>query len=342
MTSSRFISPAAARCCTTTALTPTGRPWSSTRATILTLDFTGFTCWSWLLDPSLAKILPPESNIVQFQQDFHLLPVPANEAQCYDLVFGQGQRLPDQRDSDDAAPAGDQLTTSGPATECHAAAGIITWEAGNELGLGVANADRLQAVLFSRIARAGNWVIAVWSIHKEESSMTFQTALSLLRRTPSAALRPSRATSPESAFSWCGGPTRAASTSAPARRKPVCQQIKANPKMELCFYKPGPDPMAPGAMMRVAGSVEFVDDVALRTELLNEWPFLKQMGITGPEDPMLSLIRDSLRRDKVLEPAQSDMRRSTRKWRVLASRRRRSILSNTSRPAVRLAVVSDQ
>lgn len=73
--------------------------------------------------------------------------------------------------------------------------------------------------------------------------------------------------------------------------KAVCQQVKANPKTELCFYKPGPDPMAPGIMMRVAGAAEFVDDVELRTQLLNEWPFLKQMGITGPEDPMLSLFR---------------------------------------------------
>ena len=44
------------------------------------MDFTGFTCWSWLLDPNLARILPPESNIVQFQRDFHQLPIPANEA----------------------------------------------------------------------------------------------------------------------------------------------------------------------------------------------------------------------------------------------------------------------
>jgi len=73
--------------------------------------------------------------------------------------------------------------------------------------------------------------------------------------------------------------------------KPVCQQLTANPKTELCFYKPGPDPMAPGIMMRVAGQVEFVKDSKLRGELLEEWPFLKQMGIAGPDDPMLALLR---------------------------------------------------
>ncbi len=54
------------------------------------LNFSAFTCWSWLLDPSLSKILPPESNIVKFQSPFHLLPVCSNDAQCYDLVFGDG------------------------------------------------------------------------------------------------------------------------------------------------------------------------------------------------------------------------------------------------------------
>lgn len=74
-------------------------------------------------------------------------------------------------------------------------------------------------------------------------------------------------------------------------RKAVCQQLMANPKTELCFYKRGASPMEMDVMMRVAGSVEFVKDAALKGELLNEWPSLKEMGVTGPDDPMLSLIR---------------------------------------------------
>ena len=52
--------------------------------------FTCFTCWSWLLDPQLALILSPGSNIVRFQSTFHLLPVVGSDAQCYDLAFGSG------------------------------------------------------------------------------------------------------------------------------------------------------------------------------------------------------------------------------------------------------------
>jgi len=54
-------------------------------------NFTSFTCWSWLLDPALSRILPPGSNIAKFQSPFHLLPVYGNHVQCYDLAFGNAQ-----------------------------------------------------------------------------------------------------------------------------------------------------------------------------------------------------------------------------------------------------------
>lgn len=54
-------------------------------------QFAAFTCWSWLLDPGLAEILPPDSNIVKFQKSFHLLPVIGDHYQAYDLVFGSSK-----------------------------------------------------------------------------------------------------------------------------------------------------------------------------------------------------------------------------------------------------------
>ncbi len=72
--------------------------------------------------------------------------------------------------------------------------------------------------------------------------------------------------------------------------KAVCQQLLKNPKAEICFYKPAPPPDA-GTMLRVAGKVEFLNDLALRTRLLEERPFLKQLGVSGPEDPMLAVFR---------------------------------------------------
>ena len=72
--------------------------------------------------------------------------------------------------------------------------------------------------------------------------------------------------------------------------KSVCKQLKSNNKVELCFYAPGPDA---GKMMRVTGKVEFVDDIGLRSKVLDDRPFLKALGIKGPEDPLLVIFRVS-------------------------------------------------
>lgn len=45
---------------------------------------TFFTCSSWLLDPQLADYLPATSNIVQFQQRFHLVPIPTRADGTYE------------------------------------------------------------------------------------------------------------------------------------------------------------------------------------------------------------------------------------------------------------------
>lgn len=76
-------------------------------------------------------------------------------------------------------------------------------------------------------------------------------------------------------------------TGAPKR---ICEQLRNNPKIEACFYAPEPLPNI-GKMMRVTGRVEFVDDIKLKTRLLEERPFLKAMGIGAPEDPLLVVFR---------------------------------------------------
>lgn len=70
--------------------------------------------------------------------------------------------------------------------------------------------------------------------------------------------------------------------------KSIYKQLKDNNKAELCFYVPGSDL---GTVMRVAGKVEFVNDIALKSKVLVDRPFLKAMGIKGPEDPMLVIFR---------------------------------------------------
>lgn len=50
--------------------------------------FTGYICTSWLLDPNLQNILPPEANIVRFQKEFYLMPVLSSDNQTFERVFG--------------------------------------------------------------------------------------------------------------------------------------------------------------------------------------------------------------------------------------------------------------
>ena len=62
--------------------------------------------------------------------------------------------------------------------------------------------------------------------------------------------------------------------------KNLGKQLKKNQKVEICYF-------AKGQSMRVTGKVEFIDDLAIRTRFFEARPFLKNLGVKGPEDPML-------------------------------------------------------
>ena len=70
--------------------------------------------------------------------------------------------------------------------------------------------------------------------------------------------------------------------------KSVYKQLKSNNKVELCFYAPGQDV---GTVMRVIGKVDFINDLALKSKVLADRPFLKALGIQGPENPLLVIFR---------------------------------------------------
>jgi uncharacterized pyridoxamine 5'-phosphate oxidase family protein len=76
-------------------------------------------------------------------------------------------------------------------------------------------------------------------------------------------------------------------------KKAVCDQLKRNPKAEVCFFAPSPSEKDGGVMLRIAGSVEFVDDRAIKERVLQEMPFLKEIGVTSPDDSMLTIFKIS-------------------------------------------------
>ncbi len=59
--------------------------------------------------------------------------------------------------------------------------------------------------------------------------------------------------------------------------KDVYRQLKNNPRVEFAFYEPGD---ATGKMLRVCGTVEFLDDPELKRKVLIDRPFLRQFGLT--------------------------------------------------------------
>jgi uncharacterized pyridoxamine 5'-phosphate oxidase family protein len=72
-----------------------------------------------------------------------------------------------------------------------------------------------------------------------------------------------------------------------AAGKDVIKQLKANPKVEVCFFNPKSKDMQ---QMRITGTVEFIDDIEMKKKLLDARPFLKQAGLT-PENPGLILFK---------------------------------------------------
>lgn len=71
------------------------------------------------------------------------------------------------------------------------------------------------------------------------------------------------------------------------KNKEFIQQLKKNPKSEVCFFDYG----APkGRMMRITGAVEFVDSDELRKKVFKDKPFLPKLGLTI-DSPNLAMFR---------------------------------------------------
>jgi pyridoxamine 5'-phosphate oxidase len=70
--------------------------------------------------------------------------------------------------------------------------------------------------------------------------------------------------------------------------KALCKQLQKNNKVEFTFFDP-----EPYKVLRVNGKAEFVNDMDLKTKVLQERTFLKDMGITAPEDPRLAIFKVS-------------------------------------------------
>lgn len=67
--------------------------------------------------------------------------------------------------------------------------------------------------------------------------------------------------------------------------KALCKQLQKNPKLEACFSAKDFS-----RLMRVSGQVRFVDDLKIRAKCIKERPFVKNFGITEPDNPLLAIF----------------------------------------------------
>lgn len=72
--------------------------------------------------------------------------------------------------------------------------------------------------------------------------------------------------------------------------KDVYKQLIKNPKVELCYLTPGF-----GTMLRVAGTIEFVDDRAKKQKLIEEKSYLKDFTADSPEFVLMKLQHGTAR-----------------------------------------------
>ncbi len=71
--------------------------------------------------------------------------------------------------------------------------------------------------------------------------------------------------------------------------KSVFRQLRKNPKVELCFYAPGAQ--GAGKMMRVAGTVEFLEEKALEERLYRDRPWVRDLVKNAPKGGKLAMFR---------------------------------------------------
>lgn len=68
--------------------------------------------------------------------------------------------------------------------------------------------------------------------------------------------------------------------------KAFIKQLQTNPKVEVYFSTKDFS-----KAMRVSGEVKFIDDLEMRAKCIEERPFVKNFGITEPDNPLLAVFR---------------------------------------------------
>ena len=68
--------------------------------------------------------------------------------------------------------------------------------------------------------------------------------------------------------------------------KAMCKQLQKNPRVEVYFHTKDFS-----RAMRVSGQVRFIDDLEIKAKCIKDRPFVKNFGITEPDNPLLAVFQ---------------------------------------------------
>lgn len=68
--------------------------------------------------------------------------------------------------------------------------------------------------------------------------------------------------------------------------KAMCKQLRENPNVEVYFNSKDYS-----RAMRVSGKVRFIEDRDIRARCIEQRPFVKNFGITDPDNPLLAVFQ---------------------------------------------------
>ncbi|HRT84880.1 MAG TPA: pyridoxamine 5'-phosphate oxidase family protein [Bacteroidales bacterium] len=70
----------------------------------------------------------------------------------------------------------------------------------------------------------------------------------------------------------------------------LMSQLNANQKIEIAFHEQGTKPDL-DSILRIAGTIEFVEDMKIRTLLYETFSWLKTIGTGKPDSPTIVVFR---------------------------------------------------
>jgi pyridoxamine 5'-phosphate oxidase len=123
---------------------------------------------------------------------------------------------------------------------------------------------------------------------KGRNKMTFQECVDYIKRNPNGFLATAIGNKPHvrPMTVWLADETGIYFYT--SRVKPLASQLEKNNNVEIAFHQPGIPPDI-GSILRIAGCIEFVEDMAIRIRLYETVPWLKTIG-TGKPDSSPTII----------------------------------------------------